>query len=131
MTDLIKLAIALGGVLCGGVVAFWRLSAWVHAITTGLDSLTKTVSALKLEVTKMDDAIGDIGTDVSGLYQAMHEREKDVLRLEGRMDQTNTLIVQTIGQMQGVQGSTDALWRSLQKLHPTEVPRRASDRSGG
>ncbi len=126
-------ALVAGFTFLGGVwLAWWRITARVHgfigaqaATSFSLDTLNKSVLDLADETT---DKLDDLSIVVTTLTAQMAEREKDVSRLEGQIEQLGTLIVKQVAAVNGAVASLDAVWRTLQVLHPDKVPRRASDR---
>ena len=75
-------------------------------------------------------AVRDVKTSIVELKALAIEREKDVARLEGRLDQTTKVSIELTGAVKGAPASLDGLWRTLQTIHPDRVPKRASDRGG-
>lgn len=113
--------IAGGASFVSGIGALWwklsKLAARFHLDQENIKSELIRFSATHLETSK---ALVQLATKLD-------EREKDVIRLEGAFEATRRDQIHLITGMQQAVGSLDAVWRTLQTLHPDAVPRRASD----
>lgn len=138
--ELVQAVVAAFTFLGGVWLAWWRITSRVHAFIAAQVATSLAVDKLRQEATETGDEVaerlfvlaadvGSLKADVGRLSTLMGEREKDVSRLEGQIDQLGSLIVKQVAAVHAATASLDAVWRTLQVLHPDKVPRRASDRS--
>lgn len=139
----IQAAAAVAGllitVLGSALGVWWRVTAKIHAFTEAQTSTLAALDKLRIQVAhslrKIDQRLGSVDQAASTVSKELatfsvllSEREKDVARLEGQLDQLGSLVVKQVAAVQGAVASLDAVWRVLQKLHPEAVPKRASER---
>ncbi len=133
---------AVGGFIVTCAVFLWRVSAKVHEITLTQAALTKSSETARLQFAhtgklirqSLDSAgarIGDLERGLAVLAASLGEREKDTTKLEAKMEQAHDDTLKVVASLAQVMGSLDSVWRTLARIHPEHVPRRASDRNGG
>lgn len=136
----IQTIVAVLGLLGSIVVAWWRITAELHRVlgvqtelVSALDRLRAQVTASVKRATERLDTlsrvVATLDRDVSTMTALVSEREKDTSRLEGQLEQLGGMVVKQVAAVNSACGSLDAVWRTLQTLHPERVPKRASDRS--
>jgi hypothetical protein len=115
-----ELITTVGGILGAFIALWWKITRTfakagcdIEGLKAGMDKMATT----NLELTKA----------LVQMAVKLDEREKDIMKLEGALDSQRKDMVQLIAGLQQATSSLDALWRTLQKLYPMEVPRRASD----
>jgi len=101
-------------------VAWWKLSRWVR----DLETYQSTTSA---QVEKMATASLDLAKAITVMSVKLEEREKDTLRLEGALEMHRKDMARINDNLNELSGNIKALWRTLQNIHPAQVPKRASD----
>ncbi len=122
-----------------GLVLYWRLAARVTAFIAAQNATLMAVDKMRVQLAGTAKRFSEQGNafarDLEGVkgelkaFSAiMHEREKDLSRVEGQIEQLGSVVVKQVATMQGVLSSTEALWRTLQSIHPQQVPKRASER---
>jgi hypothetical protein len=130
---------ALVGALSAFVAFLWRMASRATQVQTTLEALIKAQQQLRIQVahtgklgreaqSAVEKRIFDLERNSALLAASLGEREKDVARLEGKMEQAHDDTLKVVSSLTQVMSSNDALWRSLSRLHPEHVPRRASDR---
>lgn len=112
------------------LVAWWRFSKWLHGIVATQTHLITVFGELKVSVGKLAEAQGKLTKAIIEHNVRLAEREKDQLRTEGKVEQTQQNLMNAVATLQVCNSSLDALWRTLQRLFPDQVPRRASERQG-
>lgn len=141
--DAISAAVALLG-LVGSFLAFlgafiWRLSGRVQEVLSTQTALTQEMAKLRAiiaqsarQATGAIDALSRQSNaterNIAILTTSLGEREKDIGKLEGKMEQAHDDLLKVVASLSQVMGSLDQVWKTLTRLHPTEVPRRASER---
>ncbi len=122
-----------------GLVLYWRLAARVTAFIAAQNATLVAVDKMRVQLAGTAKRFSEQGVlfarDLDGVKGAvssftlvMHEREKDLSRVEGQIEQLGTVVIKQVATMQGAMSSIDAVWRTLQNLHPQAVPKRASER---
>lgn len=130
---------AILGLIGGGGVAWWRLSSKFFAFVGAQNSLAEAIERLRsaqiAHVKRAGDrldllsrSIGSLDKDTATLSALVSEREKDTTRLEAQLEQLATMVVKQVASVNAACASLDAVWRTLQVLHPDRVPKRAGDR---
>lgn len=141
--DAIQAAVAVLGAV-GSLFAFlglflWRMSGRVHemlatqvAVTNELALLRKqmllSARGLRDSLEAQSRRLVDLERSFAILAAGLAEREKDITKLEARAEQTHDDFLKVVSSLTQVMSSNDAMWRSLQRLHPNDIPKRASDR---
>lgn len=136
--DTIQAALAvLGGVgslLAAVFVFLWRLSGKFHEFVATQAATTLELAKLRAIIAqgarKTSEAV-DALTRQSSLSErnfalltaSLGEREKDITRLEGQVEQLGSIITKQIAAVNGVSNSLDALWRVLEKSVPGSTAR--------
>lgn len=119
--ELILQVLAGGASFVSGIGALWwklsKVAARFHLDQENIKSELIRFSAAHVETVR---ALTQLSTKID-------EREKDVIRLEGAFEATRRDQIHLITGLQQAVGSLDAVWRTLQALHPDTVPKRASD----
>jgi len=122
--ELILQVLAGVGSFVSGIAALWwklsKMAARFHLDQENIKAELIRFSASHVETSK---ALVQLATKLD-------EREKDVIRLEGAFEATRRDQMHLISGLQQAVGSLDAVWRTLQTLHPDSVPKRASDGRG-
>lgn len=110
------------------MVVIWKVSGWVTKRDEALSSAMKEIASHSADIKELARQTRKAGEMMVKLEQIAIQREKDQDRLEGHIDASrrttldlNTLLAKAIANL-------DALWATLQTLHPDKVPKRASDR---
>lgn len=101
-------------------LGWWKLSRWVRDLETYQSTTTAQldkVATANLELVKA----------ITAMTIKIEEREKDTLRLEGALEMHRRDMSRINDTLNELGGNIKALWRTLQNLHPTQVPKRASD----
>ncbi len=130
---------ALATAIGTGLVFYWRVATRVASFTaaqnatlTALDRMRVQLAGTAKRFHEQGNAfardIAQLEKTIATLSAIMHEREKDLSRVEGQIEQLGAVVVKQVATMQGVLSSTEALWRTLHTLHPQQVPKRASER---
>lgn len=129
MSDLIQQANAIWsilagifGMLSGVLLTVWRASRYVALNDERVGKLTAGFEAIAA-------GLSAYSKEFAALRAIIQEREKDLLRLEGVSDAARRDMLETIKSLERVTAKIDAMWLTLQRLHPEHVPKRASDRS--
>lgn len=144
-SEQIQAAIAvLGGVgsLLAAAIAFlWRLSSQVHTFRATQDATTAELVKLRAIIgqgaRKSTEAIDALTRQSNAternfalLAASLGEREKDILRIEGQIDQMGSIVTRQIAAVNGVISSLDALWRTLEKSVPGSTARFSGSAKG-
>jgi len=115
----------VGAALLGFLIPFGAL--WLK--------ITRSFVKAQLEIVHVQDTLRKVGKLANTLTQntielrvGIEQREKELLRLEGCIDSQRKDMAQLIASFHRVSSSLDAMWLTLQRLHPDDVPKRASDR---
>lgn len=115
----------------------WRLSTKVHTLTMMAPEIVKLRSQIahtgKLTREAVDvvaQRVGALEQGLAGHAAILAEREKSTLKLEGKMEQAHDDMLKVVSSLTQVMGSVDALWRTLERIHPDQIPRRASQKRG-
>lgn len=101
-------------------LGWWKLSRWVRDVETYQKTTTvqlEKVATANLELVKA----------ITAMTVKIEEREKDTLRLEGALEMHRRDMSRINDNLNELGGNIKALWRTLQNIHPTQVPKRASD----
>lgn len=134
-------AIIAGLTFLGGLwLAWWRITARVHAFVAAQTATLEAVDRLRAaqiahvkrageRLDLLSRAVASLDKDVATLTALVSEREKDTTRLEAQLEQLASMVVKQVAAVNGACSSLDAVWRTLQTLHPDRVPKRAGDRS--
>lgn len=133
---------SLGGFVVFLAVGWWRLSGKFHEMIATLGAVTVESHKMRLQIvhtgktTKdglavLSRKIVDLERSLAVQATILGEREKDIAKLEGKMDQAHEDTLKVVASLSQVMGSLDSVWRTLAKLHPDQVPKRASDRKSG
>lgn len=110
------------GTAGGGMLFFlWRVSKWFHQMAAAETARAETMAVLSKSVESMVCTVAE-------LKMKFDRMEKDQAKLEGKIEQTQSTLVQVIAGLQGATSSLDGMWRTLQAIFPDRVPKRASDR---
>lgn len=102
--DLIPNAIAIATFLGAAITAWWQITAKLHAFIEAQNKLsqacadtTEKVDKLKAQFAystrRLADEMAALKHEVSGLTVMLHEREKDISRLEGALEQISGMVV--------------------------------------
>ncbi len=137
--DAIQAAAAIVGLLGTALVTWWRITKRLHDYVTAQNATLAALDKLRIQVAhsakrtheRLDLFAKDVvslKSDLATFSVLMHEREKDVSRLEGQLEQLSSIVIEQVGAVRESTANLAALWRTLQTLHPTQVPRRASDK---
>lgn len=137
--DQIQAIAAVITLLAGGLAIWWRVTAKLHAFLGAQNATLTAVETLRRQVAwsakRTSDRLDLFAQDIERLKSKIEthtvlltEREKDLSRLEGQIEQLSSLVVKNVAALQGATSSLDALWRSLRMIHPDKIPLRASDR---
>ncbi len=119
--------------------AWWKLSGAIREAQLTITALVAESAKHRTQIVhtakQVRDSIDSLGRRLSDLERSLAvqatilgEREKDVTRLEGKLETAHDDTLKVVATLGQTSSSLDALWRSLSRLHPQEVPRRASDR---
>ncbi len=101
-------------------LGWWKLSRWVRDVETYQKTTTvqlEKVATANLELVKA----------ITAMTVKIEEREKDTLRLEGALEMHRKDMARINDNLNELSGNIKALWRTLQNIHPAQVPKRASD----
>lgn len=93
----------------------------VDCLAVKFGDIVKAQEKLSEHQEKLTNALTRFGVKIEA-------RERDTIRLEGAMDATRKDMIQLVSAVQQASGSLDGLWRTLQTLFPSQVPKRASDK---
>lgn len=137
--DQIQAAVAVASFLGTGLLFWWRLTKRLHEHVTALNAALTAVDKLRVQVAhtgkrtqeRLDLLAQDwnkVRTELATNSVLMAEREKDIVRLEGQIENLGSIVTKQVSAVAGAVSSLDAIWRTLQRLHPTAVPKRASDK---
>lgn len=128
MSDLIQnvsalwaVVAGLGGFASGIFLSIWRVSRYVALNDERMGKMAHVVG----EVTKAAD---NLSKDFISLHHSLQAREKDVLRLEGVAEATRRDLMETTRTLERTTSKIEAMWFTLQKLFPDQVPARVVDR---
>lgn len=122
---------ALGAFLAflGGLL-WWAIRSG-HKIVTTLDKHERTDAIMRKAIEELSAAIGKLGDRITRLSETnqrlelqLVQREKDHARLEGKFELIGTSLVDTVGNLRGLQGSIDAAWIVLGQVAPDYVRQR-------
>lgn len=124
------------GALVAGV---WRVSYRLKQALDGqkaqqvaIDKIPAIIGQIARRITQDADKasvrLHAIEKEINAFSIILHEREKDVSRVEGQIEQLSTVVIKQVAAVRDSVASLDAIWRTLQVLHPDAVPKRASDR---
>lgn len=114
----------LGGV--GGTL--WWVTKRVHSFVSNEKLLIQAARAQAEAISTVSQRVDRLAEAATLLSQSMRQREAETNKIEGQVQAVNTSLMTVIGGLQQAVGSLDAVWRTLQLLHPGVVPKRASDR---
>jgi hypothetical protein len=103
------------------LAAFWWVTRAIHEAAATQKQLVEAVKTMASQIELLR-------IDVTQLKSHAAYRDRTESKHEGRMEQLQSATMKVIGSLQQVSGSLDAVWRTLQRLHPEVVPKRASDR---
>lgn len=117
----VAIAGLLGSALTATAVAVWRGSKWAGQITAGMKTLVKTVNT-------QSDRLKSLEEKVVELAVIQRERADAAAKLEGKLELTTAALSAATKAAGKTSDSVEALWHTLQVLHPDRVPKRASDR---
>jgi len=113
------------GVIVTSALAFlgfwWRATRLIHLSLSVIDDL-------KVQSARLSDANLQLTKSFVHLSTKVEERDKDISKLHGMLDLTRQTMVDQIKIAAEINGSLNALWLTMQKLYPEQVPRRLSDR---
>lgn len=116
-------------ILGSTLVLVWRASGWVATLEAADRDLARATAELKDEVAKVDETVSGFGTRIGEIRHAVDTQAKDSGRLEGRIEQLADASVRTTSSLERTIGNLDAVWRTLERLHPNQVTKRLSDRA--
>lgn len=147
--DMVQAGVALLGFVGACVLGWWRLTLVVHRYVAAQNATLVAVDKLRVQVAhtgkrtseRLDlfardvvavrdgvaQELGKLRTELATLTVVMNEREKDIARLEGQIENLSAIVVKQVGAVRDATGNLNAIWKTLQVLHPDKVPRRASD----
>ena len=139
LQDVLAVLGFLGALLGSAWAVWWRVTSRLHAFIeaqtstrTAVDELAAALATSKAELAQRLDLLtrrlGTAARELNTLATLVSEREKDSARLEGQVEQLGVMIVRQVAAVNQASSSLDAIWRTLQVLHPGQVPKRASDR---
>lgn len=93
-----------------------------------IKKLGAAMGSINAKVAQIGEKYAEIKNDIGKLSVGLKEREKDIGKIEGRIDQIGTLMLNQVAAVKEATSSLDAVWRTLQGLYPDKVPKRLSDR---
>jgi hypothetical protein len=113
------------------VTFYFRIIKSMEKSINKLEMSEVTTEALLKEFTKQLGKVAltneKLAIAVATMSTKLDEREKDILKIEGAVSVTQKNLIDTIGTIKETSGSLSAMWRTLQRLFPDQVPARASD----
>jgi seryl-tRNA synthetase len=122
----IQAAVAIAGLVGSALTAIglgvWRGAKWAGQISSGIRTVIKTVNT-------QSDRIKSLEEKVVELAVVQRERGDSTAKLEGKVELTTAALAASTKAAEKTADKVEALWRTLQTLHPDKVPKRASDRS--
>jgi hypothetical protein len=131
--DNLEAIVAVGGVLAaavsGAAATIWKVSQWSARAEVADAARDKAIAELVDKLGGVTTALATLGSAIREMRVGLKIRERDHAKTEGKLEQTQQSLVQVIATLQQASGSLNALWKTLQTLHPERVPKRASDRS--
>lgn len=124
----LELCIEVGSILGSFFMLWWKISGKVHLAIREMECLKKASAESTKSNEEIRKVISNLARAASGLRATLVEREKDILKLEGAIESHQRTQIELIGTIKETVGNLEAIWRTLQVLHPDRVPKRASDR---
>lgn len=123
----IEPVLTLLGFLAAFCTAAWAMLRKGQKFLDTQGQLVTVVKQLRIEAAagskKSDDTLQEVGR----LKFALEQREREIARLEGRIQTVHSDYKETAGDLREVIGNLKALWTTLRTIHPDKVPKRASD----
>lgn len=108
--------------------ATWALLRKFQGVVDGQAAIVEEMKRLRNQMLTLAKISQEGAVEIGMLKVLLSEREKDLNKLEGKVEQTNGTMMKLNGSIEKAISSLDGLWRTLQTLHPDKVPKRASDR---
>lgn len=120
----LPIASAVGAFLAftGGIC--WFLIRHGHKIVSTQAAQVKSVTELTKIVGKLSDRVTRLSETNILLQQGLQIREKDHARLEGKLEMVTTSLVDAVGHLRQLTGSTEAMWDVMAAVAPEHVRRR-------
>lgn len=129
----LDLLYTIGTILGAMGVLWWRIARASFRNKEAFKSLQRAVGEMiatnKIRDKEITREVHDLSRHLAALTAKLEEREKDINKLEGALDVSRKDIVLLVSSLQQSTSSLDAMWRTLQKLFPDQVPQRMSDKS--
>lgn len=120
--------ITLGTILSSvGGFLVWvakKVHGFVKLQTKLIEKTTEHTEAIKL----LADAVKMLSEKQKQSEHQLSMREQETMKLEGKVETSNKMMMALTGDLRSTTASLDGLWRTLQVLHPDRVPKRLSDR---
>ena len=117
--------------LLGALAAFcgfaWGLLRKGQKYVEVQKNLVEAVRTLNVSVSDARKEAAQTTYEVARLKVSLDQREREISRLEGKLQTVHTDYKENAAKLYEVIGQLAALWKTLQTLHPDRVPKRASD----
>lgn len=118
---------ALGAFLAFSGGAVWWVITRGHKIISKLDKLTSTGDAHAFQMGKLTNRVTRLSETNIALQAGIMQREKDTAKLEGKLEMVTASLVDAVGALRELSGSTNALWTVVGQVAPDLVrPRNGS-----
>lgn len=99
------------------------LSAFVLTIVAAVWKVSQVVNVFKNALIKLEDH--NVARD-----KLINDIREHLISLEGNHDGTIKAMISNVRALERTSGKVDAMWLTLQKLFPEQVPARVSDNDG-
>lgn len=119
---------ALGSMIGSIAIVGWKVSGVMQKLLLRDQETSKTLIQLGKLVVKTQNQIHELHVEIAEMRVENRQREKDTARVDGKIENTNDTMMRLTITLQKACGQLDALWLTLQAIHPDQVPRRASDK---
>ena len=134
--ELIQAVLGVAAFIGSCLGLWWRITKRLHEHVTALNGAMAALDKLRVQVgdssrrttARLDSfslSLVQIQGELKTFSVVLNERDKDVSRLEGQIENLGSIVTRQVAAVSGAINSIDALWRALQAAG--QVPRRLSD----
>lgn len=122
--ELISALLGVLGIFLGGI---WKVVSTVQKVVNVEKIMTDKILSIGKAIREIGGNVRELTVEVAELRVEVRTREKESMRVEGRLEATNEILMKTLSDLRSVSDGMRAIWTNLHKLAPDKIPRRLTD----